>query len=67
MQAFTHRFGAVGAIYWTIDVDSEDLAELDHFLNEIAQDADYNSRVAEAAKAELFVPGSVQDTLLQSL
>jgi len=32
VQAFTQRFGTVGAIYWTIDVDSEDLAELDRFL-----------------------------------
>jgi predicted TIM-barrel fold metal-dependent hydrolase len=67
VQAFTQRFGTVGAIYWTIDVDSEDLAELDRFLNEVAQDTEYNSKIAEAAKAELFVPGSVQDTLLQSL
>ena len=67
VQAFTQRFGTVGAIYWTIDVDSEDLAELDRFLNEVAQDPEYNSKIAQAAKAELFVPGSVQDTLLQSL
>ncbi len=67
VQAFTQRFGTVGAIYWTIDVDSEDLAELDRFLNEVAQDPEYNSKIAEAAKTELFVPGSVQDTLLQSL
>jgi hypothetical protein len=67
VQAFTQRFGTVGAIYWTIDLDSEDLAELDRFLNEIAQDGEYNNRIAEAAKAELFIPGSVHDTLIQSL
>ena len=67
VQAFTQRFGTVGAIYWTIDVDSEDLAELDRFLNEVAQDTEYNAKIAEAAKAEFFIPGSVQDTLLQSL
>jgi hypothetical protein len=63
--AYMELFGRVGAVHWFADY--ENLAALDTVNAQLLGDEKYWARLTEANKAGLFVEGSGQDTLTQSL
>lgn len=63
--AYVELFGKVGAIHWFADY--ENLAALDAANVQLMGDERYWERLTKANKAGLFIEGSGQDTLTQSL
>ena len=60
---FVEQFGAQGTIHWYADY--EDVATLDRIGSELLADEGYQSILENAA--ELFIEGSVNDTLMASV
>jgi hypothetical protein len=63
LQVFTQRFGEVNTISWQADFDS--LASLDNFQQAINVDMGYWELVGKTNG--LFLEGSINDTVLESL
>jgi hypothetical protein len=63
VQVFAHRFGDVSTIVWEADFDT--LASLDDYQHTLNANEAYWAVVAKSAG--LFVEGSVDDTVLESL
>lgn len=63
VQAFAHRFGNVSIIVWQADFDT--LAGLDDYQHTLNTDEEYWALVEKSTG--LFVEGSVDDTVLESL
>ncbi len=63
VQVFAHRFGDVSTIVWEADFDT--LANLDDYQHTLNENEEYWGVVAKSA--DLFVEGSVDDTVLESL
>ena len=60
------QFGAANGIYWVI----RGIESLDEFQKQIAvllADPEYLAKVNEGVAGEYFVPGSLEDLLLQSV
>ncbi len=65
IEVHVQLFGKVGALYWFADY--ENLAALDAVNAQLLGDQRYWERMTKANKAGLFIDGSGQDTLTQSL
>jgi len=63
VQVFAHRFGDVSTIVWEADFDT--LANLDDYQHTLNGNEEYWAIVAKSA--DLFVEGSVYDTVFESL
>lgn len=63
VQPYTEVFGDYGKVYW--HVDYEDLATLEKINAQLMADQEYWAMLNEAA--ELFIEGSIHDTVIQSL
>jgi hypothetical protein len=63
LTVFTVRFGSMNDIYWYADL--EDLAALDRWQKQIAEDRGYRDLRRKAV--DLFVQDSVQDRVLSSV
>lgn len=63
VQAYTELFGDVGTIHWYADY--EDLASTERLNAQLLADQGYWALLNKAA--DLFIEGSVHDTLVQSL
>ena len=62
VQVYVERYGDLSKVYWVSDWD--DIAALEARNTEIQTDAEFLARVAKAQQDELFLPGSIHDTLL---
>ena len=60
---FAEQFGAQGTVHWYADY--EEIATLDRIGSELLADEEYQSILDNAA--ELFIEGSVNDTLMVSV
>ncbi len=63
VQAYAEVFGDIGKIHWYADY--EDLATVERINAQLQADQGYWALLGKAA--DLFVEGSVHDTLIQSL
>ena len=63
VTVFAHRFGNVNTIVWEADFDT--LASLDDYQHTLNTNEEYWALVAKSEG--LFVEGSVDDTVLESL
>ncbi len=64
VQVYTERFGDVAKVYWVSDWDN--IATLDARQEAIQADEGFVTMIVKAQQDGLFVPGSVQDTVLVS-
>jgi hypothetical protein len=60
VQTFTSRFGSMGRVYWMADLP--DLAALDAYQQQIAEDEEYWKLIAKSN--DLFIEGSIEDTVV---
>lgn len=63
VQAYTELFGDIGRVHWYADYG--DLASVEKFNAMLLADQGYQALLVKAA--DLFIEGSVQDTLTQSI
>ena len=63
ITVFSSRFGSMNYIYWIADV--EDLASLEQWQKQIAEDAGYRELRRQAVN--LFVQDSVKDIVLSTV
>lgn len=63
VQAYSEVFGNVGTVHWYADY--EDLATLERINAQLLTDQGYLAMLNKAA--DLFIEGSIHDTLIQSL
>ena len=63
VQAYAELFGDVGTVHWYADY--EDLATIERINAQLLTDQGYWAMLNKAA--DLFIEGSVHDTLIQSL
>jgi hypothetical protein len=62
-QLFRSRFGNLSKIYWMADF--EDLAALEAWQQKVGGDPNYRALVKKAF--DIIIPGTVEDTILESL
>ena len=62
-QLFRSRFGNLSTIYWIADF--EDLATLEAWQQKVGADPNYRALIKKAF--DIIIPGTVEDTILQSL
>jgi hypothetical protein len=62
-QAFTSRFGDIARVVW--QADFADLAALDAYMQKIVADQEYWELVGRTG--DLFIEGSIEDTVLGSI
>lgn len=62
-QVYSEIFGDLGKVHWYIDY--EDLATIEMYSARLLADEGYQVLLSKAA--DLFVEGSIRDTLIQSL
>ena len=63
LQVFSERFGNIGKVSWQADFD--DLAALDQYQQSFETDQGYWALVNKST--ELFIEGSLNDTVYESL
>ncbi len=63
VQAYSELFGDSGMVHWYADY--EDLATIEKFNAQLLADQGYWAMINEGA--DLFIEGSVHDTLIQSI
>lgn len=61
IEVYTQRFGAVGTIYWVIDV--ADMPALETFSSYLQQDTAYQTLLNKGNF--LYIDGSVEDRILK--
>jgi hypothetical protein len=62
-QLFRSRFGNLSTIYWIADF--EDLATLEAWQQKVGADPNYRALIKKAF--DIIIPGTVEDTILESL
>jgi hypothetical protein len=62
-QLFRSRFGNLSTIYWIADF--EDLATLEAWQRKVGLDPSYRALIKKAF--DTVIPGTVEDTILESL
>jgi len=65
IDVWLDAFGAVGTLRWSMDY--ADLATFEKMQNAVLVDADYWRMIEQAAKAQLFIDGSMHDVICKSL
>ncbi len=63
VQAYTEQFGDINTIYWYVDY--KDLATIEGINTQLLADQGYWAIVNKAA--DLFIEGSLHDTLMRSV
>jgi hypothetical protein len=63
VQAFVEQFGDTGRVHWYSD--HEDLAAIEKLNAQLLADQEYGTMVNNAA--DLFIEGSIHDTVMQSI
>lgn len=62
IEVFTEYFGKTGTVYWHADYD--ELSSFERVTDKLRTDTTYNEILADVP--DLFIEGSVKDTLLRS-
>ena len=65
VRAHREWFGASGSIHWIVEYGS--VAEIEQLSRELEADEGYLNMVADSQSRGLFVPGSLQDTIVEEL
>jgi hypothetical protein len=65
LEVFVDGFGVVGKIRWMSDLP--DLATIDQVNAKLMTDQQYWKLIDRAAKAELFIDGSVHDLVMRKV